>query len=117
MTQYQTPTQIVLAARPDGRPKPGDFRLEKMILPDLQDGQVLLATQYLSLDPYMRGRMDDRRSYAPPTALGDVMEGETISKVVQSRHPEFKENDLVLARSGWCTHRVTDGRHLTLLDP
>ena len=72
--------QIVLASRPIGIPTPGDFRLETGPLPIPSDGQLLLRTQYLSLDPYMRGRMNDAKSYAPPVELGQVMEGEVIAE-------------------------------------
>ena len=70
--------QIVLAARPQGKPRLTEFRLEETAVPTPGPGQVLLQVQYLSLDPYMRGRMDDRESYAPPAPLGDVMPGESV---------------------------------------
>jgi NADPH-dependent curcumin reductase len=108
--------RVVLAARPHGVPRPGDFRLEDVELPDIGDGQILLATRYLSLDPYMRGRMDDRKSYAPPTPVGGVMEGEVIARVVESRHPDYQPGDEVAARLGWCTHAISDGTGLTRLD-
>jgi NADPH-dependent curcumin reductase CurA len=78
---------------------------------------VLLQVQYLSLDPYMRGRMDDRKSYAPPTPLGDVMPGETVANVVASRHPGYTEGDIVLAQTGWRTHALSDRADLRKLDP
>jgi NADPH-dependent curcumin reductase CurA len=77
--------QIVLAARPQGKPRLTDFRLEETQTPTPGAGQVLLQVQYLSLDPYMRGRMDDRKSYATPTSLGAVMPGESVAKVVATR--------------------------------
>ena len=73
--------QIVLAARPQGQPQLTDFRLEETAIPTPGDGQILLRVQYLSLDPYMRGRMDDRKSYAKPVPLGGVMEGESVATV------------------------------------
>ena len=73
--------QIILAARPQGRPKLSDFRLEETEIPTPSAGQVLLRVEYLSLDPYMRGRMDDRKSYAKPVPLGGVMEGESVAEV------------------------------------
>ena len=76
--------QIVLAARPQGRPQPSDFRLEETAIPTPSAGQVLLRVQYLSLDPYMRGRMDDRKSYATPVPLGGVMQGESVATVIAS---------------------------------
>ncbi|TKR55014.1 NADP-dependent oxidoreductase [Allopusillimonas ginsengisoli] len=112
----QLSRQIVLAARPNGRPQPSDFRLEEVTLPEIQEGELLLEIQYLSLDPYMRGRMDDRKSYSPPTPVDGVMEGESIARVVLSRNADFKENDIVLSRSGWRSHMVSDGQGLTLLD-
>lgn len=113
----QTYQQIVLAARPQGKPQPADFRLEQATLAELQNDQVLLAVQYLSLDPYMRGRMDDRKSYAPPTPIGGVMEGESIARVMASRSSKFNEGDLVLCYSGWRTHAIIDAQYLRPLDP
>ncbi len=109
--------QIVLSARPQGRPKPSDFRLEETAIPTPSDGQILLKVQYLSLDPYMRGRMDDRKSYAKPVPLGGVMEGESVALVIASKHPAYSEGDLVLARTGWRTHALTDRADLRKLDP
>jgi len=109
--------QIVLAARPQGRPKPSDFRLEETVIPTPSAGQVLLRVQYLSLDPYMRGRMDDRKSYAKPVALGGVMEGESVATVIASRHSGYKEGDVVLAQTGWRTHALSDRADLRKLDP
>jgi NADPH-dependent curcumin reductase len=109
--------QIVLAARPHGRPQPSDFRLEETAIPTPNSGQFLLRVQYLSLDPYMRGRMDDRKSYAKPVALGDVMEGESVAVVIASKHPAYSEGDIVLARTGWRTHALSDRADLRKLDP
>jgi len=86
--------QIVLAARPNGKPKLTDFRLEETEIPTPAAGQLLLEVQYLSLDPYMRGRMDDRKSYATPLQLGDAMAGEAIVKVLVSNHPGYAEGDI-----------------------
>jgi NADPH-dependent curcumin reductase CurA len=109
--------QIVLAARPQGRPKLSDFRLEETEIPTPSAGQVLLRVEYLSLDPYMRGRMDDRKSYATPVPLGGVMEGESVALVIASNHPAHSEGDIVLARTGWRTHAVSDRADLRKLDP
>jgi NADPH-dependent curcumin reductase CurA len=109
--------QVVLAARPQGRPKPSDFRLEETTIPTPSAGQVLLQVQYLSLDPYMRGRMDDRKSYAKPVPLDGVMEGESVATVIASRHPGYAEGDIVLARTGWRTHALSDRADLRKLDP
>lgn len=104
--------RIVLAARPHGAPTPQDFRLEETPLPTPADGQVLLRTMYLSLDPYMRGRMSDRPSYAPPLELGEVMVGGTVSRVIASRHPKFREGDVVSANAGWQDYTLSDGQDL-----
>jgi NADPH-dependent curcumin reductase CurA len=112
-----TARQIVLAARPKGKPQLTDFRLEETTIPAPSSGQVLLSVQYLSLDPYMRGRMDDRKSYAKPLQLGDVMVGETVARVIASNHPDYSEGDLVLAQTGWRTHALSDGKGLSKVDP
>jgi NADPH-dependent curcumin reductase CurA len=109
--------QIVLAARPQGKPRLADFRLEETAIPTPGPGQVLLRVQYLSLDPYMRGRMDDRKSYAPSTTLGGVMPGESVATVVASHNPAYSEGDTVVAQTGWRTHALSDGANLRKLDP
>src|ERR1700720_1494283 len=109
--------QIVLAARPRGRPKLTDFRLEETAIPTPPSGQLLLGVQYLSLDPYMRGRMDDRKSYAKPLQLGDVMPGETVARVTAPKHPAYAEGDIVLAPTGWRTRALSPGIGLPKLDP
>ena len=101
--------QIVLAARPQGTPQLTDFRLEETEIPTPGPGQLLLAVQYLSLDPYMRGRMDDRKSYARPLQIGDVMTGESVARVLASKHPGYAEGDIVIALTGWRTHALSDG--------
>lgn len=80
-------TQVLLAARPAGRPTPSDFRIVETAIPEPAEGEVLLKILYLSLDPYMRGRMNAGRSYAKPVEIGAVMEGGTVARVVRSRHP------------------------------
>src|SRR6266481_9659772 len=109
--------QIVLAARPQGRPQLTDFRLEETAIPTPSAGQVLLRVQYLSLDPYMRGRMDDRKSYATPVPLGGVMQGESVATVIASQHPGYSQGDIVLAQTGWRTHGLSDRADLRKLDP
>ena len=109
--------RIVLASRPSGRPSAENFRLETVPVAEPADGQVLLKLHYLSLDPYMRGRMSDAKSYAAPVALGDVMEGGTVGEVIASRHKDFAVGDMVLSHSGWQTHAVADGSVLRKLDP
>lgn len=110
-------TQIRLAARPVGEPQDSDFETTVRTLPDLKDGQVLLRTVYLSLDPYMRGRMSAAKSYAQPVEIGDVMVGGTVCEVVESRADGRQAGDLVLAYTGWQTHAVAAARHTRRLDP
>ncbi|MFN5687433.1 MAG: NADP-dependent oxidoreductase, partial [Bradyrhizobium sp.] len=109
--------RIVLAARPVGEPKPSDFRLEEHAIPTPGAGEVLLRTIWLSLDPYMRGRMSDGPSYAQPVPVGGVMEAGTVCEVVASNNPGFKAGDIVLARAGWQTHAISDGKGLAKVDP
>lgn len=107
--------RIVLASRPTGAPTPENFRLEREALPDLQEGQVQLRTLYLSLDPYMRGRMSDAPSYADPVEIDAVMEGGAASIVEQSRNPAFKVGDRVVGQTGWQTHSINDGAALKVI--
>ncbi len=109
--------QIVLASRPKGKPVPDNFRLETLAMPQPGAGQMLLAVRYLSLDPYMRGRMDDRKSYSAPVPVGGVMEGETVSEVVTSDLAGFAPGNIVAARTGWCSHAVSDGVGVRKIDP
>jgi len=109
--------RIVLNARPRGAPTARDFRIETGPVPEPKAGQVLLRTLYLSLDPYMRGRMSDGPSYAAPVAIGDVMVGGTVSRVAVSRHGEFKAGELVLGYTGWQDYALSDGKGLTPLYP
>jgi NADPH-dependent curcumin reductase CurA len=108
--------QIVLAARPQGKPRLTDFRLEETAIPTAGPGQVLLRVQFLSLDPYMRERMNARESYQSPIALGDVM-GESVATVVASQRPGYSAGDIVLAHTGWRTHAMSDRADLRKLDP
>lgn len=110
-------TAIVLVSRPHGEPDLADFRLESKPLPPLEHGQVLLRTVHLSLDPYMRGRMNETKSYAAPVPLGGVMEGGTVSEVIDSRDSAFAPGDIVLSRHGWQTHAVAGTAGLRTLDP
>ena len=110
-------TRIVLASRPEGRPEPGHFRLEQAPIPTIADGQMLLRTLYLSLDPYMRGRMSAAKSYAAPVELGQVMEGGTVAEVIESRDPAFKAGDVVLSYSGWQSHAAVPAKGLRKLNP
>jgi NADPH-dependent curcumin reductase CurA len=109
--------RILLASRPVGKPMPDNFRLDSAPLSEPDEGQVLLKILYLSLDPYMRGRMNAGKSYAKPVEIGDVMEGGTVGRVVRSRHPDFAEGDVVLSHSGWQSFALADGSTLRKLDP
>ena len=109
-------SQIRLVARPVGEPQDSDFEQVEVPLPELGEGQVLLRTIYLSLDPYMRGRMSDAKSYAEPVGLGEVMVGQTVCEVVESRAPNRSPGDVVLTFTGWQTHAVAEARHTRRLD-
>ena len=109
--------RVVLVSRPVGEPKPADFRVEDYAMPAPGEGQVLLRTIWLSLDPYMRGRMSDGPSYAAPVPIGGVMEGGTVCEVVASNNPGFAKGDIVLARAGWQSHALSDGKDLRKVDP
>ena len=100
--------QIVLASRPMGEPTVDNFRLVETPVPALADGQVLVRHHYLSLDPYMRGRMNDGKSYAQPQPLDAVMIGGTVGEVVESRHPGFAAGDQVVGMGGWQQYSVVD---------
>jgi hypothetical protein len=113
----QEAKRIVLVSRPVGEPKPSNFRLEDCAIPAPGEGQVLLRTIWLSLDPYMRGRMSEGPSYVPPVPVGGVMEGGTVSEVVASNNPGFAKGDIVLSRAGWQTHALSDGKGLNKIDP
>jgi NADPH-dependent curcumin reductase CurA len=104
-----TNRQILLVSRPDGEPTLANFRLIETPIPELKDGQVLVKNLYLSLDPYMRGRMDDKRSYAPPQKLNEVMIGGTVGEVVASKHPNYVVGDAVTGMGGWQEHTIFDG--------
>ena len=107
--------QIVLASRPAGEPTVDNFRLVEAAVPALADGQVLVRHHYLSLDPYMRGRMNDGKSYAQPQPLDAVMIGGTVGEVVESRHPGFAAGDRVVGMGGWQQYSVVDATQLGML--
>ena len=107
--------QIVLASRPAGEPTVDNFRLVETSVPALADGQVLVRHHYLSLDPYMRGRMNDGKSYAQPQPLDAVMIGGTVGEVVESRHPGFAAGDQVVGMGGWQQYSVVDATQLGML--
>lgn len=107
---------MVLAARPVGEPDDSCFETRVVDLPALEDGEVLLRTIYLSLDPYMRGRMSAAKSYAAPAELGEPMVGACVCEVVESRSANRAAGDYVLAYTGWQTHAVVEARHTRRLD-
>jgi NADPH-dependent curcumin reductase len=109
--------QVLLKRRPNGMPVPDDFAIVERPLLEPGDGEVLLRGIYLSLDPYMRGRISGQRSYATPTEIGDVIEGRVVGQVARSRHPSFREGDFGFGGYGWQTHSVVNGDALTKLDP
>jgi NADPH-dependent curcumin reductase CurA len=116
MTSTNMNRSIVLNSRPVGVPTLDNFRLAENAVPAPAAGQVLLRTLYLSLDPYMRGRMSDAPSYVPCIEVGAAMGGGTVSRVQASQHPDFKPGDLVLGYSGWQEYELSDGAGLTKLD-
>jgi NADPH-dependent curcumin reductase CurA len=109
--------RILLASRPHGAPTLENFQLDEADIPTPGPGQILLRILYLSLDPYMRGRMDDAASYAAPVPLGGVMEGGTVAQIVTSNHPGYTAGEFVLSHSGWQSYAVSDGAGLRKLDP
>src|SRR5438046_9754786 len=110
-------TRVLLADRPVNRPvRESDFKIETATLAEPKDGEVLLRTLWLSLDPYMRGRMSAARSYAKPVEVGEPMVGGTVNEVVASKHPDFKPGDVVLGYAGWQDYAVSDGAGLRKLD-
>lgn len=116
MSQSSTQNrQWLLASRPHGAPTTDNFRLETTSIPEPADGQLLLRTIWLSLDPYMRGRMSDAPSYSPPVEIGAVMVGGTVSRVEKSNHPDYQPGEWVLGYSGWQDYDVSDGSGLVKL--
>jgi NADPH-dependent curcumin reductase CurA len=101
--------QLLLDNRPEGQAKAGNFKLVTSDTPALKDGEVLVRHHYLSLDPYMRGRMNDAKSYAQPQPLGQVMQGGTVGEVVESRNPKYAVGDKVVGFGGWQEYSVVAG--------
>ncbi len=116
-TNVRTNRRIVLAARPQGAATLDSFRMEEVPVGAPREGEVLLRVVWLSLDPYMRGRMSDLPSYAPPVAIGAVMTAQSVARVESSRNENFRVGDLVLSGSGWQEFAVSDGRDLVKLPP
>src|SRR5712671_2938488 len=109
--------QFKLAARPVGMPKESDFSLVEAPMPVPGDDQVLVKTAYLSVDPYMRGRITGIKSYADPVNIGDVMVGGAVGQVVQSKSPLFQPGDFVVGYWGWRENAVASAKALQKLDP
>lgn len=112
----QVNKQIVLASRPVGEPTDDNFKLVESAVPEPKEGEVLLQAIFLSLDPYMRGRMSAAKSYAEPVPIGGVMEGATVCKVISSKNKNFAEGDHVVSYSGWQVYSVSDGTGLRKVD-
>jgi len=109
--------RIILARHPDGMPTEGDLKTESMPLPMAAANEMLLRVIYLSLDPYMRGRMSPAKSYAKGVTPGDTMVGATVAEVMESKLEGFAPGDIVLSYSGWQTHALSDGKGVVKLDP
>jgi len=112
-----TTRRVLLKSRPVGAPKPSDFEIVEAPVPAPADGEILCRTLYLSLDPYMRGRISGVKSYAKGVDPGDLMVGGTVSEVMESKHPAFKAGDFVQGYDGWQSHAVSKGAGVRTLDP
>jgi NADPH-dependent curcumin reductase CurA len=112
----QVNRQIILVSRPNGTPEASNFKIEENPIPIPQKGQLLLRTVFLSLDPYMRGRMSDAESYAEPVKLGDVMVGASVCRVEDSLHSDYQKGDFVVAFGGWQDYSLSDGTGLIRLN-
>ncbi len=110
-------TRVVLAARPQGEPKLTDFRVEQAEMPEMPAGGILVRILWQSLDPYMRGRMDESKSYAAAVAIGGTMEAGCVGEVIASDNAKFAEGDIVEGRFGWCSHAASDGQGVRKVDP
>ena len=108
--------QVVLASRPTGWVEESNFRMVEKEVPPVRQGEVLTRVHYLSLDPYMRGRMDESRSYAAPQKLDEVMLGGTVAEVIESRNPAYRAGDMVVGMAGWQQYEVSDGKMLRKVD-
>ncbi len=109
--------QILLNSRPAGMPTIDNFKIDETQMPEPKDGQVSVRTLYLSVDPYMRSRMNDRKSYVPPFALNEVITGGVVAEVVDSRAPNFQAGDIVTGMLGWRLFQVAKAEELRKIDP
>ena len=110
-------TQVLLKSRPAGKPTIDNFEFKDTKIPDIRNGQILTRTIYLSLDPYMRGRMSEAKSYAEPVPVGGVMIGGAVGIVEKSKNDRFDEGDIVVTHTGWQSHAICDGRGVRKLSP
>src|SRR6266702_807550 len=108
--------QVLLASRPKGAVTEDDFRFVEVPVRKHRAGEVLIKNEWLSLDPYMRGRMSDAKSYAESTEIGEVMVGQTVGEVVESNDPNFKAGDKVLTSLGWQLYGIASAKELTTID-
>ena len=108
--------RVVMASRPQGWVTEANFRIESAPVPEPREGEVLVKNLWLSLDPYMRGRMNDQKSYAAKQEIGEVMVGQTVGEVLESKNPKFKKGDHVLTPLGWQQYGVSDGKGLSKID-
>jgi NADPH-dependent curcumin reductase CurA len=113
MSRFGTRRTVLLKHRPKGEPQASDFEIDESVIPEPGPGEVLTRTIWLSIDPYMRGRLSDRKSYAPPVQIGEMMTGETAGEVIASGVPEFVPGDLVVGSRGWQTHTISKASALT----
>src|SRR5436190_17920580 len=109
--------QILLKSRPEGAPSLENFELRESAVPEPGEGELLMRTLYLSLDPYMRGRMSAAKSYAKPAGLGQPMVGGTVAEVIASRNPKHAVGNIVLGYGGWQEYALSNGTGLRKLDP
>ena len=110
-------TQVLLAARPRGAVEESNFRIVESDIPEAGEGEFVMRAHYMSLDPYMRGRMDDAKSYAKKAEVGEVMVGTAVGEVIESRHEKFKVGDFVETRTGWQLYGKSDGGGVRKIDP
>ena len=109
--------EIRLKNRPEGLPAKSDFELSEVTIPAINEGEILVQNIYMSVDPYMRGRMYDRKSYVPPFQIGKPLEGGCVGRVIESKNGAFKVGDYVLSMLGWREYFVSTGEELTKIDP
>ena len=109
--------QILLAARPVGFPKETDFQLVESAMPALAENQFLVQAIYLSVDPYMRGRMNDAKSYAPPVAIGGLMGGGVVGRIIESKNDDYALGQIIQGQFGWQEYAVSDGQGVRKVDP